>query len=99
VDVASPHLSGSGYDRERGTRSYPGSWESDGGERRQRGTVDQTEHDKREADCPQTGGTTWVAAHDRDPHRIVEATRKNDIDQRRAGYQPLAQPERAARDT
>src|SRR4030095_7620906 len=46
--------------------------------------VDQPEHDKREADCPQTGRTTWVAAHNRDPHRIVEAPGKDDTDQRRA---------------
>jgi hypothetical protein len=77
---------GSRYDRERGTRSNPGSREGDGdgGERRQRGAVDQTEHDQREADCPQTGRTTWVAAHDRDPHRIVEAAGKDDTDHRRA---------------
>ncbi len=77
---------GSSYDRQCGTRSDPGSWEGDGdgGERGQRGAVDQAEHDQREADCPQTGRTTWVAAHDRDPHRIVEATGEHDTDQRRA---------------
>jgi hypothetical protein len=36
-----------------------------------------------EAACPQAGRTTWVAAHDRDPHRIVEAAGKDDTDQRR----------------
>jgi hypothetical protein len=36
------------------------------------------------ADCAQTGRTTWVAAHDRDPHRIVKATGKHDTDQRGA---------------
>jgi len=35
-------------------------------------------------DCPQTGRTTRVAAHDRDPHRIVKAAGKDDTDQRRA---------------
>src|SRR5207237_4295044 len=58
--------------------------DGDGGERRQRGAVDQPEHDKREADCPQTGRATRVATHDRDPHRIVEAAGKDDTDQRRA---------------
>jgi hypothetical protein len=76
---------GSGYDRERGTGSDPGPRKGhrDCGERRQCGAVDQTEHDKREADCPQAGRTTWVATHDRDPHRIVEAAGKDDTDQRR----------------
>ena len=77
---------GDRYEREGRTCSEPRSWEGDGngGERRQRGAVDQAEHDQREADCPQTGRTTWVAAHDRDPHRIVEAAGKDDTDQRRA---------------
>src|SRR5205085_1798884 len=72
------------YDRERGTRADPGSWKGhcDGSQRRQRGAVDQTEHDKREADRPQPGGTAWVAAYDRDSHRIVEAAGKDDTDQR-----------------
>jgi len=77
---------GSGYDHEPGARSDPASWEGrcDGGERGKRGAVDQAEHHEREADCPQAGRTTWVAAHNRDPHRIVEAAGKNDTDQRRA---------------
>ena len=83
---------GGGHDRERRTRGDPGFREGDGdgGEWRQRGAVDQTEHDKREADCPQTGRTTWVAAHDSDPHRIVEAAGKEETDQgcaAVAGYQ------------
>jgi hypothetical protein len=74
------------HKRKGGTRRDPGSWEGDGngGERRQRRAVDQAEHDKREADCAQTGRTAWVAADDRDPHRIVEAAGKDDTDQRRA---------------
>src|SRR6185437_10732328 len=34
--------------------------------------------------CAQAGGAPWVAAHDRDAHRIVEATGQDDTDQCRA---------------
>jgi hypothetical protein len=76
----------SGYESERDTGSDPGArkCDGDGGERRKRGAVDQAEHDQRETDRPQAGRAPRVAAHDCDPHRIVESAGKDDTDQRRA---------------
>ena len=93
---------GAGYDRERRARSDPGSWEGhgDGGERRERCAIDQTEHDKREADRPQTGGTTLgsgarprSASH----RRSGREGRHRSAPRRRSQQQ--AQAERAAHDS
>ena len=49
--------------------------------RRKGDAVDQAEHDEREAEHAHAGRTGFVAANDRDSHRVVEAARKRNADQ------------------
>ena len=54
------------------------------GERRQGDTVDQPEHQEREAEHAYARRAAGIATHDRDAHRVVEPAGKDDADQGRA---------------
>ena len=53
-------------------------------QRRQGDTVDQPEHQEREAEHAYARRAPGIAAHDRDAHRVVEPAGKDDADQGRA---------------
>jgi hypothetical protein len=48
------------------------------GQRRQRGAVDQTQHEEREAERADPRGTAGVAANDGDPDDVVEPARQDE---------------------
>ena len=66
-----------------------------------REALDQPKHHERERERADAGGTAWVAAHDGNPHRVVEPARENDADhggravssRQRKRRGPLARPE------
>lgn len=74
---------GDSHDPEPCAYTDPGTRKgnADGGKWRQCGAVDQPQHDEREAERTHAGRTAWIAADYGDPHRVVEATRKDDSDQ------------------
>ena len=78
--------SGESHHRESRAHARAGARKQNGdeGERGEGDAVDQAEHHEGEAEHADTGRTAGVAADDRDPHRIVEAARKDNSDQRSA---------------
>ena len=74
------------HDREASAHSIPRARKhgSSKSQRRQGDAVDQAEHDKRKAKRTHAGRTGSIAADDGDPHRVVEAARKHQADQRGA---------------
>jgi hypothetical protein len=60
-------------------------------ERSKGDAVDQPEHHEREAQRAHAGRTARAASYDRHAHRVVEAAREDETDQRRAA---VAGPER-----